>query len=121
MPDASITKPAGSPIGVPSGALEECTAFVIVTCSPAMSIAPPLPKPTVSDTPWRSSQPAISGYVATGAECSLATAATSPAWSPCPWVSRIASQRSIASPSGHEGLPENQGSMSTRAPAGVSI
>ena len=61
MSGPSITKPAGSPSGVPSGALEECTAFVIVTRSPAISIAPPLPKPTVSVTPWPPSQPASSG------------------------------------------------------------
>ena len=121
MPGASSTKPAGSPSGVPSGALEECTAFVIVTCRPAMSIAPPLLKPVVSATPCADSQPASSCMVATGAVCSCAIATASAAWSPWPWVSRIASQRSISRPAGQEGLPEYQGSMSTRAPAGVSI
>ncbi len=56
-----------------------CTAFVMVTCRPAMSIAPPLLKPTVSLTPCSASHPAISGQAATVAECRVATATASPA------------------------------------------
>ena len=123
MPAASSTKPAGSPSGVPSGALEECTAFVIVTRRPAISIAPPLLKPTrLRDALAR--QPAgelvhasrrrrrvlLRDRDGVGRVVAVAVGEQD----------RVAAL-DLEARRARTGLPVYQGSMSTRAPAGVSI
>ena len=120
MPVASITKPAGSPSGVAVEARSRSARRSSSSRAARRSRSlPPLPMPTrLGHALAAPASRRAPGTSRRGAECSFATAVASPVWSPWPWVSSIASQRSIASPSGHEGLPENQGSMSTRAPRG---